>query len=118
MQGPLRIAFRNMEAPIGVEAEVRDRVEDLELVFKHIIACSIVVEAQHRRHRQGRFYQVRIVMTVPDREIVVRRDPADNHAHEELPVVIRNSFDAARRQLQDHARITRGDVKLHAAVAE
>ena len=114
MQEPLRIAFRNMEAPIGIEDSIRKHVADLERYFDRIIACSVVVEADHRHHRHGRLYHVRIDLIVPEREIVVRREPSQHHAHEDLPVAIRDAFDAARRQLQDHARAARGDVKAHA----
>ncbi len=114
MQEPLRIAFRNMEPPIGAEEDIRARAADLERFFDGIVACSVVVEARHRHHRQGRLYHVRIDLVVPAREIVVRREPSEHHAHEELHVAIRDAFDAARRQLQDHARELRGDVKTHA----
>lgn len=114
MQEPLRIAFRNIQPPIGAEDQVRDRAAELEPFFDRIIACSVVVEARHRRHH-GDLYHVRIELIVPDREIVVRRDPPEDHAHEDLHVAIRDAFDAAQRQLQDHAREMRGDLKTHAA---
>ncbi len=115
MQEPLRIAFRNLDAPAAVEAEIRSRAAELEKFFDRIIACQVIVEADHRHHRQGRLYHVRIDLVVPEREIVVRREPPAHHAHEDLHVVIRDAFDAARRQLQDHARALRGDAKTHAA---
>ena len=115
MQEPLRIAFRNMEAPLGAEDEVRTRAAELERFFDRIIACNVVVEEHHQRHRQGNLYHIRIEMVVPEREIVVRREPPEHHAHEDLHVAIRDAFDAAQRQLQDHARKMRGDVKLHEA---
>jgi len=115
MQEPLRIAFRNLEAPAAAEAEIRQRAAELEEFFDRIIACHVVVEADHRHHRQGRLYRVRIDLIVPEREIVVRREPPEHHAHEDLHVAIHDAFDAARRQLQDHARAMRGDVKTHSA---
>lgn len=117
MQEPLRIAFRNIEPPIGAEDEVRNRLAELERFFDRIIACSVVVEAHHRHHHQGNLYHVRIELIVPEREIVVRREPPEHHAHEDLHVAIRDAFDAAQRQIQDHAREMRGDVKTHAAPA-
>ena len=114
MQEPLRIAFRNLEAPAAIEDEIRERVAELERFFDRIIACSVVVEEHHRHHRQGNLYHVRIELVVPEREIVVRREPPEHHAHEDLHVAIRDAFDAAQRQLQDHARAMRGDVKSHA----
>ncbi len=115
MQEPLRIAFRNIEPPIGAEEEVRTRANELERFFDRIIACSVVLEAHHRHHREGNLYHVRIELIVPEREILVRREPPEHHAHEDMHVAIRDAFDAAQRQLQDHAREMRGDVKTHAA---
>jgi cold shock CspA family protein/ribosome-associated translation inhibitor RaiA len=117
MQEPARIAFRGMEAPIGIEESVHKHVADLERFFDRITACNVVVEADHRHHRQGRLYHVRIDLIVPGREIVVRREPSEHHAHEELPVAIHDAFDAVRRQLEDYVRKMRGDIKTHEAPA-
>jgi len=46
--------------------------------------------------------------------IVVGRDRGANHAHEDAHVAVRDAFDAARRVLEDHARHSRGEAKLHA----
>jgi ribosome-associated translation inhibitor RaiA len=49
---------------------------------------------------------VRIDVTVPGREIVI------NHDHDEdVYVALRDAFDAARRQLEDYARIRRGETR-------
>jgi cold shock CspA family protein/ribosome-associated translation inhibitor RaiA len=117
MQEPLRIAFRNMDAPAAAEDDVRQRAAELERFFDRITACNVVVEARHHHHRQGVLYHVRIDLVVPHREIVIVRDPPEHHAHEDLHVAIRDAFDAAQRQLQDYVREMRGDVKSHAAPA-
>src|SRR5947209_5950535 len=52
-------------------------------------------------------------ITVPGREIVVGRDSKPGRSHDNISVAIRDAFDAARRQIEDHARIHRGEVKLH-----
>ncbi|MGZ5863734.1 MAG: HPF/RaiA family ribosome-associated protein [Methyloceanibacter sp.] len=36
-----------------------------------------------------------------------------NHAHEDVYVAIRDAFDAAVRQVEDHVRRMRGDTKTH-----
>ncbi len=117
MQEQVHIAFRGMDAPIGIEESIHKHVEHLEHFFNRITACGVVVELDHRHHRQGRMFLVRINLVVPGREIVVRREPSEHHAHEELPVAIRDAFDAAKRQLQDYVREMRGDIKAHEAPA-
>ena len=54
------------------------------------------------------------MLTVPNREIVVKRDPSEHHAHEDILVAVRDAFDAVRRQLEDYAREQRLDSKTHA----
>jgi len=118
MQEPLRIAFRNMEPPIGVDATVRANAAELERFYDRIIGCSVVIEARHRSHHQGNLYRVRIELSVPDRTLVVGREPAEHRAYEDLHVAIRDAFEAAKRQLQDYVRAKRGDVKTHAAAPQ
>ncbi len=113
MQVPVQITFRNLEASPAVVAKVRDRVEALEQFYSGIISCHVMIEAPSRRHRQGRVYHIRVDLKVPGKEIVVKRDPSEHHAHEDIYVAVRDCFDAVRRQLEDHARRQRGDVKAH-----
>lgn len=114
MQVPLQITFRHMDSSDAVAARIRGRTEELERFFDRIMSCHVVVECRHPRHQQGNLFRVRIDLMVPGREIVVGRDPEAHHAHEDIHVAIRDSFDAARRLLEDHIREGRDDVKLHA----
>jgi len=113
MQVPLRITFQDMEPSAAVEARIRDRADALDKLFPSIVSCRVVVKASAERHRQGRLYHLHIELTVPGREIVVKRDPPEHHAHEDIMVAVRDGFDAARRQLEDYARKVRVDVKSH-----
>jgi hypothetical protein len=90
------------------------------------------VSIPHQHHDAGNRFSLRLEILVPDEEIVVSRD-ASLHAaiqdlaenewvktfdidgmRKDLRVVIRDAFDAARRQLQDYARRHRMAVKQHA----
>ena len=113
MQHALRIAFRNMDVSEALEQRIRKRAAELEQLCDRITSCDVVVELQHRHPRQGKLFHVRVDLTVPGRTIVVRREPNDNHAHEDAHVAVRDAFDIARRQLEDHVRVARGDVKTH-----
>ena len=113
MQQPIQITFRNMDPSPGIEAAVREKASKLDTLYDKITGCHVVIEAPHRRHHQGVLYHVRIDLTVPGDELVVRRDPPEHHAHEDPYVAVRNAFDAIKRQLQDHVRRVRGSVKLH-----
>lgn len=113
MEIPLEIAYRDVEPPRGLEARIREKTNRLERYFDRITGCRVLLEAAHHRHRKGNLYHVRIDITVPGREIVVRRDPPEAHGHEEIGVAVRDAFKAARRQLQDYARERRGQTKVH-----
>jgi ribosomal subunit interface protein len=114
MQTPLELSFRNMEPSEAVEAQVREKVEKLERYYDKITSCHVVIEASHKRHHKGNCYQVRIRLNVPEGELVVSRGHEENHAHEDVYVAMRDSFDAMRRQLEDYSRKQRGDVKSRA----
>jgi ribosome-associated translation inhibitor RaiA len=128
---PLQISFRNMKPSEAVEARVREEVAKLETFYKGIMHCRVVVELPHRHHKSGELYHVRIDMTVPGAELIVKREPSlqtslrqvdaekqvksyEAHAaHKDVFVVIRDAFKEARRQLQDYARRVRGQTKTH-----
>lgn len=113
MQLPLQVAFRNMEPSAGVEAKIRERVEQLERLYPHLMSCRVVIEAHHKHHRRGNLYHARVDLKVPDAEIVASRAPGEHRAHEDVHVAVRDAFDAVARRLEDHARRQRGDVKSH-----
>jgi cold shock CspA family protein/ribosome-associated translation inhibitor RaiA len=114
MPVPVQVTFRHMEPAPAAEEQIRSRAAELEEFYPRIIACHVVLEADHRHHRQGNLFRVRIEITVPGRVLSVGRDPAAHHAHEDAHVAIRDAFDAVRRQLEDHIRRARGDEKTHA----
>lgn len=113
MKLPLQVVFRNMEPSAAVEAKVRERADELDRIYAHIMSCRVVVEGHHKHHRQGNLYHVRVDLKVPEAEIVVSREPDAHHAHEDVFVAVRDAFDAVRRRLEDYVRRRRGDVKTH-----
>jgi ribosomal subunit interface protein len=114
MQIPLQITFRDMEPSEAVEARIREKAATLDRFYDHVMSCRVMVEAPHAHHHQGRLYQVRIDMTVPDGELLVTHEHHHkDHSHEDVYVAIRDAFDAMKRQLEDYARKRRGKVKHH-----
>lgn len=115
MSFPLHIAFRNMNASASAEALVRQRAAELEQFSDRISACRVVLDCPHRQNQMSRLYRVHIDLVVPGGTIVVNRDAGSNHAHDDLQVAIRDAFDTARRQLQDHERKRDGAAKRRSA---
>lgn len=105
--------LRGVEDEAGLAEKIRRRVRRLDRYHEGIQHCQVWVEAPHGHHRQGRLYEVRLRITVPEGEIVVGGQPQTD----DLQVALRSAFDAARRQLEDQARRRRGDVKSHRGAA-
>ncbi len=114
MSFSLNIAFRNMDASAAAEALVRQRAEELEHLSDRISACRVVLDCTHRQNQLSRLYRVHIDLTLPGGTIVVNRDAGSNHAHDDLPLAIRDAFEAARRQLQEHLRKHDGTARMRA----
>ncbi len=102
MEIPLQISFKNMEGSEAIEARIHEKAAKLEQYFGRLTSCRVVVEAPHRHHHKGKIYHVRIDIGVPGHpDLVVSREPEENHAHEDVYVAIRDAFSKAQRQLQD-----------------
>ena len=128
---PIQITFRNMEPSGIVEEWIRAEAAKLEEFYSHIMGCRVVVELPNRRHRWGSLHHVRIDLTVPGGELVVKWQPSLHSSiqhihqnkivkhlevkvpHRELRQAIDDAFKAMGRRLQDYARRQRGDVKTH-----
>ncbi|MGR9116288.1 MAG: HPF/RaiA family ribosome-associated protein [Gammaproteobacteria bacterium] len=113
MQIPLQITFRGIPHSDAVEAKIHEKVEKLEKFHPHIMSCRVSVEAEHKHHHQGNQYHIRIDITTPRKELVVSREHHDKQAYEDVYVALRDAFNAAKRQLEDYARLVRGEVKSH-----
>ncbi len=113
MQLPAQITFRGTPHSEAVEARIREQVAKLDEFYAQIMSCRVLVEGRHHHHHQGNLYHVRVEIEVPGKDIVASHEQHDQHAHEDVYVAIRDAFNAARRQLQDHAREQRSDVKHH-----
>jgi ribosome-associated translation inhibitor RaiA len=130
---PLQVTFRNMKHSTEVEDWIREEVEKLETFYNRIIGCRVAIEVPHRHHKKGKPLHVRIDLTLPGNEIVVKREPVVIHRapvngeaaaashipakspHGDLQLVIHDAFKAAGRRVQDFARRKRGEVKRHQA---
>ncbi len=127
---PVQVTFRNIKEVDTLEALVRNQAAALERYYPDIISCRVMVEVPSHEP-SGLFYHVRIDVTVPDEEIVVRREPsiygalqdveetrirkkADlRHPHRAAMRTIREAFKEMRRRIQDYARKRRLQTKRH-----
>jgi len=109
MQIPVEITLRDIPHSDAVETRIREKIDKLDRFHERVMSCRVTVESPQQKKHQGKLYSVHIDMKVPGGgELVVNR-----MQDEDIYVAIRDSFDAAARQLEDHARRQRGDVKSH-----
>jgi len=119
-----------------IEEWIRAGTAKLDTLYNQLMGCRVAVEMPHRHHKKGNPYHIRIDLTVPQGEIVVKREPSLNararqlgerkirkHAeveipHKDLRIAINDAFKAAGRRLQDYARRQRGDIKTQATLGE
>ncbi|HEV2362585.1 MAG TPA: HPF/RaiA family ribosome-associated protein [Caulobacteraceae bacterium] len=115
MQVPLQVSFEGgLESSSALQARIEREVAKLDKLSQRITACHVAITGRSHNRRHGDLFDVRIRMTVPGRaEIIVDRSPPADHRHEDAQVAIRDAFDAARRQLQEHQTRRSGKVKHH-----
>ncbi len=131
MKTGLQVTFRNMAPSVAVEEWIHAEAAKLESFYNSIMSCRVAVEVPHRHRRRGSPHHVRIDLTLPKGEIVVKRESTlasrvrhlgearlkkqleTKAQHKNLRLAINDAFKAAGRQLQDYARRQRGYVKSH-----
>lgn len=106
MQVPLQIAFHGLDHSDAVEARVREKVDKLSQYCDRITSCRVVIEVHHRNvsnlHRKGEPYHITVTCKVPGDELVVRRDPKDPKAHEDISIALRDAFATMERRVKDY----------------
>jgi cold shock CspA family protein/ribosome-associated translation inhibitor RaiA len=111
MQLPLQVSFRQMDHSESIESLIREKAAKLDTFADHIMSCRVVVEPAGKHHLHGNQYEVRIDLKVPGEEIAVMREPSQHSEYRDIHVALRDTFDSARRKLEDYVRRRRGMVK-------
>ena len=106
MQIPLQITARDISMTPTIEQRIRNKVNKLENFYARILGCRVLIESPHRSNHKGNLYNIRIRLTVPGGELVVKREPSEN-----LHVALRDTFEAARRQLLAYSGKKRSSLK-------
>lgn len=101
MKVPVQITYRDVDQSDALDERIHFKVQKLEETFDRMTSCHVIVERPHASHAQGNRYAVHFGIHVPGKEIMVKRDSAD-HAHEDVYIALKNSYQAARRQLKEY----------------
>jgi ribosomal subunit interface protein len=106
MKIPLQISFHDMPVSPALEALIREKAAKLEQFHPNMTGCRVVVDKPHNHSQQGEAFAVTIEVSVPGANLVV------NHVrNEDANVAVRDAFLAARRQVEDHVKKQRADVR-------
>ncbi len=122
MKVPMTVTFHDVPRLEWIDAEIRARAGKLETFYSDITTCRVVLDRPHRHHEDGNRFSVRVELVVPEEDIAVTRT-GNVHAsrkqlgeeewvkqfdveatRKDLRLVLRRTFDVARRRLQDYAR--------------
>jgi len=133
MKIPLQVTFRNMESSPIVREWIRQEAAKLETFYSQLIGCRVAIEIPHQHQRKGNACHIRIDLTMPGGELVIKRQPSLrtrawltgktksakqfelDTPHKNLRLAIDAAFRAAGRRLQDYAGRQSGRVKTHEA---
>lgn len=110
MQSPVQVTFRDISPSSAISEHVERRAAKLDTFFDRITKCHVVVEAPNHSHKSGPRYHVRIDLHVPNKELVVSRNPEDRK--EEIHAAIDDAFGDAERQLEEYAQHLRHDRRV------
>lgn len=102
----IAIECRNVQMQPEWETRINEEFARVQRHYPRGITSGRVEIIGTRHHRHGA-YEVRLVVTVPNDTVVVTR-----RGDLEFPLLT-DVFDALQRQLEERARMVRGDVKRH-----
>ena len=105
---PVQITIRDMPISPALEKKIRTRAEKLNRFYDRIMSCRIVVELPQKHKRQGKLYNIRIILSIPKKDFVVTRK-----SDQDIYVALRDAFKAIERQLEEYARKRNGRIKTH-----
>ena len=112
----VEVHFHGIEKSDAIEQRVREKVAKLRKHFARMTTCRVAIEAPQRSADKPKVYQIKIEIGVPrGAPVVVRHERIGSHAHEDLPLAIRDAFEAALRKVDgtsakitQRARLERG----------
>ncbi|MEJ1992913.1 MAG: HPF/RaiA family ribosome-associated protein [Maritimibacter sp.] len=99
-----QITFHNIDTSPKLSALVEEKIAKLEHLSDRITACRVTLSRAQGSGHKNRPFEVGIELDLPGNVIVVNHKH-DKHADHDNPnVAIRDSFNAAQRQLRHHLR--------------
>lgn len=102
MSVPVQITFHNIPHSSALEKTVRNKAKKLANIYDAITGLRVVLATPHKHHHKGVLYQVNIDVSVPGKDIVVKRCPDKRSANQDAYVAVRNAFSATQKRLRSY----------------
>lgn len=114
MQVPLETSFRDIARTEELENLILSRMDKIERFCDYITSGEVFLERKQSSQNTGNPFRVRITLNIPPSQTVVvdKKTPAGD-LDQPLATLIRESFDAAERQVKRITEKQRGEVKSH-----
>ncbi|WP_034643347.1 HPF/RaiA family ribosome-associated protein [Desulfovibrio inopinatus] len=114
MKLPLDISYRGMEKSAAIDELIHKKAAKLEQVCNQINSLRVALEVDHKRQRSTMSFRVRLDFTVPPgHELCVKRESTGQNANDDLYLLVRETFDAAKRKASKLNQKQGGRVKPH-----
>lgn len=108
------ITYRHLEKTTAIHNLVEEKIAKLEQFCDYMNSCRVVIEKDNDHPSSGSPYRVSIDITIPhNREIAVVESPDTGKQYPPLEAVIRDAFEAARRQVVSLSTEQQGKRKMH-----
>ena len=98
---PLKVVDHGKLLTENLADHIRERTQKLGHFFGRIKGCRVTVDGPGQHPLKGRI-RVRIDVSLPGSKIAINRQ-----AGADLPMAIRESFDAADQRIEDYVRLSR-----------
>lgn len=114
LQTPVQITFHQTDHADAVEADIRDKVAQLEHFVESLISCRVVVEHEHFHNHERGPVTVRFELGLPGGKTIVGGGAGTgNDAQADAATAVKAAFEAVKRQLHDHVDRRRRHTKVH-----
>jgi ribosome-associated translation inhibitor RaiA len=98
MKASPTVTLRNV--PDNAEVIIRDQIDRLVRQHQWILNCQVTAQVP-TPYTEG-LYQIQITLTLPERLLVIERQPNADHYQEDIYVAIWSAFDLARQGIRDY----------------
>lgn len=109
----LEISYRNFAAPMLADERIGERIAKLEKMYPRMTSLHVTAEQIQPGQTRGKLYRLRLMASMPGRQIAIDKAHADKHAHEDFFVAVRDAFNALEHRLETFADKQNGNIKAH-----